>query len=141
MSTDQPRFSSSQQSPIWRLLPRPDGSSSKAAMIIGKKGVVRYRSKAVLKLLGYEAGELEGRPFWDLLSGESKETAREAFRQMREDGRRLAEWTFCFRLPSGKQRWLAGKVVNFLKDPRLGGILAYWERVGSAQGKPTANRS
>ena len=118
---------STSRDPIWRLMPHLDGTSSKVVTVLDEKGLVRYQSRSICHLLGLRAEQCVGRPLWGLLREESQEAARKAVRQMAENEAPFGKWRFCFQSASGGKRWLTGKAVSFLKDPRLGGIVVSWE--------------
>ena len=116
-----------ERDPVWRLIPRLDGTSSKVVTVFDSDGVIRYQSRPICHLLGLQAHSCIGRRLQDLLKEESREAAAEALREMAEENVPRKKWRFCFKSASGNNCWLVGKAVNFLKDPRLGGIVVYWE--------------
>ena len=48
---------------------------------LDKDGVVRRVNRAECALLGYEAGEMLGRPVWEFIAGAEREAGREVFRR------------------------------------------------------------
>lgn len=108
-------------------MPHLDGPSSKVVTVLDKEGVIRYQSPPICHLLGLTSQQCVGQPLWKLLRSESRGEARQAVREMVEHEASFGTWKFCFRSASGDKRWLIGKAVNFLKDPRMGGIVVCWE--------------
>ena len=114
-----------QQDPVWRLTPQLDGTSH--VTVLDGDGIIRYLSRPICHLLGLDAHTCVGRPLWSLLQEESTTLARKAVRGMAENETSFEEWTLCFQSSSGGEQWLEGKAINFLRDPRLGGIVVWWE--------------
>ena len=114
---------------LWRFIPRLDHTSSKAVMVLNAEAVIRFQSLPVEQFLGYAADEIVGHPLLSFLDSNSKKAARKAIERMAEFGERFSEWCFCFQPASGKKLWLKGRAVNFLKDPRLAGIMVYWDEL------------
>ena len=114
---------------LWRFIPRLDRSSSKAIMVLDKGGVIRFQSLPLKWILGYRPKDITGDLLLDHIQQHSKKVAQKALARMTEQGERFSQWRFCFRSASGGKQWLEGKAVNFLKDPRLAGIMVYWEEM------------
>ena len=114
---------------LWRLIPRLDHTSSKAVMVLNAEAVVQFQSLPVEQFLGYAADEVVGHPMTAFLDRCSKKAARKAIERMVKFGERFSEWHFCFQPASGEKLWLKGKAANFLKDPRLAGIMVYWDKL------------
>jgi PAS domain S-box-containing protein len=112
--------------PIWRLIPDLRGTSTKVVSVLDEDGTLRYQSDLVKSLLGFDADALVGRPLEALLCDASRQQAREAVARMVNDKEKFDSWRFEFHTASGGTIWLEGMASNFLRDPRLGGILVYW---------------
>lgn len=112
--------------PFWRFIPRLEGTSSNLVTVLDEEGMIRYQSPPIKWVLGYEPSQVEGRPLTTFLHEQSQQTARQAVDRMTEEEKPAAHWELCFRAASGNYWWLEGMATNFLKDPRLGGILVYW---------------
>ncbi len=118
-----------QGEPFWRLIPRLQGASSNVITVLDAQGTVRYQSRPVRWLLGHRAEDLVGRPFASLLCAPSVGVARAALAHMAAGGARFDLWRLCFRTVAGEGLWLEGMASNFLKDPRLDGIMVYWREL------------
>jgi PAS domain S-box-containing protein len=115
--------------PIWRLIPHLSGTSSKVVAVLSGEGVVRHQSAPIKWLLGFDAEEFIGKPLRAFLCDGSRERAREAIARMARAEEKFDCWRLEFQTASGGSLWLEGMASNFLRDPRLGGILVYWREL------------
>lgn len=116
---------------FWRLIPHLGPTLGEAIMLLGEDGSIHFHSPPLLDLLGCSRERINGTCIVNHLAKPSRDAARNALRRMREDGERFRQWHFCFRTTTGEKKWLLGRAVNFLKDPRLGHILVCWKERGS----------
>jgi hypothetical protein len=119
----------SMSEPIWRLIPHLSGTSSKVVAVLSGEGVVRHQSAPIKWLLGFDAEEFIGKPLRAFLCDGSRERAREAIARMARAEEKFDCWRLEFQTASGGSLWLEGMASNFLRDPRLGGILVYWREL------------
>lgn len=120
--------------PIWRFIPRLEGTSSRVISVLTADGTIRYQSPPLKWILGFEPERLVGRSLFTFLHAKSRDGAREAIRRMVEDGEQFGHWKLCFRAASGNYQWLEGMASNFLQDPRLEGIVIYWREMYAKRG-------
>jgi len=128
-SNDRPRAADRESEPVWRLIPHLNESSSKIVSVLDEEGVIRHQSDPVKWLLGFDAETLVGQSLEAVLCGSSRERAEEAVDRMARGEEKFDTWRFEFRTASGETFWLEGMASNFLRDPRLGGILVYWREL------------
>lgn len=114
---------------FWRLIPRLDGTTTRMVTALDDDGTILYQSPPVERFLGYSPSEMVGVPLVEFLKEPSRTAARDAFRRMTDEGWLFDSWRFCFEMASGERMWLEGQASNFLKDPRLGGIIVYWQEM------------
>lgn len=115
----------------WRLIPQLTRTTSKVISVLGEDGTIRYQNHVMCRLLDYEAGEAVGRPLTHLLHPHSKSAARVSIGRMARQEATFDAWTLRFYTASKNTIWLEGLASNFLKDPRLGGIMVYWRRINT----------
>jgi PAS domain S-box-containing protein len=97
--------------------------------VLDGDGTIRYQNHVMCRLLNYEVDETVGWPLTQLLHPHSKKVARVSIDRMARQQATFDAWTLRFRTASEKTIWLEGLASNFLKDPRLGGIMVYWRRM------------
>ena len=115
-----------EEEPVWRLIPHLNDTSSNIVSVLSEEGIVRYQSKPVKWLLGFEAETLVGQSLGELLCPSCEERAQEAVARMVRGEEKFDCWRLQFRTASGGSFWMEGMASNFLRDPRLNGILVYW---------------
>lgn len=123
-------YPSSEAGQHWRLIPQLTRTTSKVISVLGEKGTIRYQNHVMCRLLDYEADEAVGRPLTHLLHPHSKPAARMAIDRMVRQEATFDAWTLRFYTAS-TDLWLEGLASNFLKDPRLGGIMIYWRKINT----------
>lgn len=114
--------------PFWKMIPELTHTSSRLVSVLGKGGKIRYLSGPVCRLLGYDVERLTGGSFLRVVSRASRRSAQRAIDRMVCGDELFDRWRLRFCTASGEQLWLEGMASNFLDDPRLGGILVYWNR-------------
>jgi PAS domain S-box-containing protein len=100
-------------------------------MVLDEDGSIRYQTESTKRLLGYNDNELVGRSLVDLLHLHSKAAGRAAINRMTRNESKFEAWKLRFNTASGDTIWLEGMASNFLKDPRLGGIMVYWRELNA----------
>ena len=115
--------------PVWRLIPHLSSTSSKVISVLSAEGVIRYQSKPIKWLLGYDADDFVGVSLTEFLHIDSRERAEEAVARMAGAEEKFDSWRLQFHTASGGTFWLEGMASNFLNDSRLGGILVYWREL------------
>lgn len=125
----RPQSPTSEAEPIWRLVPYLNGTSSKVVAVLDEESVIRYQSAPIKWLVGFKAEKLVGEPLRAFLCDGSQERAAEAVARMACGEEKFDSWKLEFQTASGESLWLEGMASNFLRDPRLGGILVYWREL------------
>jgi PAS domain S-box-containing protein len=111
--------------------------SSKVVSVHDDAGCIQFYSRGFLNLLGYEAKDVIGQALINLVHPRSKRAARAGVDRMRRHESTFDAWTFQFVTASGDAVWLDGLASNFLRDPRLGGIMVYWTPRPTGSGAPS----
>ncbi len=98
-------------------------NSSDAQAILDADGRVRYESVAVERILGYKAGDWEGRPFASLVHEEDRPTVEQALADLASG--QGGERRFDFRIQHSDGTWRTMEAIgrNLLEDPAVGGIV------------------
>ena len=98
-------------------------NSSDAQAILDADGRVRYESVAVERILGYKAGDWEGRPFGSLVHDEDRATVEQALADLASG--QGAERRFEFRIQHTDGTWRTMEAIgrNLLDDPAVAGIV------------------
>ncbi len=98
-------------------------NSSDAQAILDADGRVRYESVAVERILGYKAGDWEGRPFGSLVHDEDRATVEQALADLASG--QGAERRFEFRIQHTDGTWRTMEAIgrNLLEDPAVAGIV------------------
>jgi two-component system NtrC family sensor kinase len=91
--------------------------------ILAADGTIRYQSPAVLRILGYEPHELEGRNAFEFIPEEDIQRAVALFEQLRAAPGATATREFRFRHKDGSWRILEAVGRNMLDHPMLAGFL------------------
>jgi len=91
--------------------------------ILAADGTIRYESPAVLRILGYEPHELEGRNAFEFMPEEDIQRAVALFEQLRAAPGATATLEFRFRHKDGSWRILEAVGRNMLDHPMLAGFL------------------
>ena len=120
---------SKEPEPVWRLIPHLSGTASKVVSILDDDGTIRYQTDPIKWLLGFDADVLLGEPLTSFLCPNSKSQAEEHIARMADHEEKFDCWRLQFCTASGGTLWLEGMASNFLRDPRLGGILVYWREL------------
>jgi len=69
-------------------------------------GMVRRVNRAECALLGYEAGDMLGRPIWEFISGTDREASRVTFRRKLSGERPLRPYQRCYLRRDGGDLWV-----------------------------------
>ena len=98
-------------------------NSSDAQAILDADGRVRYESVAVERILGFKAGDWEGRPFGSLVHDEDRSTVEQALADLASG--HGAERRFEFRIKHTDGTWRTMEAIgrNLLEDPAVAGIV------------------
>ncbi|HEY4189165.1 MAG TPA: EAL domain-containing protein [Candidatus Limnocylindrales bacterium] len=98
-------------------------NSSDAQAILDADGRVRYESVAVERILGYKAGDWEGRPFGSLVHDEDRSAVEQALADLASGPG--AERRFEFRIQHTDGTWRTMEAIgrNLLEDPAVAGIV------------------
>jgi two-component system NtrC family sensor kinase len=91
--------------------------------ILDTDGTIRYESPAVLRILGYEPHELEGRSAFEFMPDEDVQKAGSLLERLRVASGTTATLEFRFRHKDGSWRILEAIGRNMLDHPMLAGIL------------------
>ncbi|HUP37405.1 MAG TPA: PAS domain S-box protein [Candidatus Limnocylindria bacterium] len=91
--------------------------------ILAADGTIRYESPAVLRILGYEPHELEGRNAFEFMPEEDIQQAVALIEQLRAAPGATATIEFRFRHKDGSWRILEAVGRNMLDHPLLAGFL------------------
>ena len=91
--------------------------------VIEPDGAIRYESPSILRILGYDSGELAGRKVQDFVHPDDRSLMADTIREMMES--RGAERTteYRFRHKDGTWRTLEAKCTNLADDPAVLGIV------------------
>ena len=73
---------------------------------LDKDGVVRRVNRAECALLGYEAGEMLGRPVWEFVAGAQRESGRELYPQKLSGERPLEPHQRLYKRRDGGEAWV-----------------------------------
>ena len=99
------------------------GNALDIITILSADGTIRYESPAVLRILGYEPHELEGRSAFDFMPDEDVQRAIVVLEQLRAAPGATATLEFRFRHKDGSWRMLEAIGKNMLDHPMLAGVL------------------
>jgi len=91
--------------------------------ILNVDGTIRYESPSVLRILGYEPHELEGRSAFEFMPDEDVQRAVAVLDQLRRAPGETATLEFRFRHKDGSWRILEAIGKNMLDHPMLAGVL------------------
>lgn len=91
--------------------------------IIDNKGIIRYESPSIKRVLGYSQDELIGRSPLDLTHPEDVSNIRQVLDRLRQRGMTSAPVEFSFRHKDGGWRILEGVAKHAVEDPAVGGIV------------------
>ena len=70
------------------------------------EGVVRRVNRAECAMLGYQAGEMLGRPIWEFIAGAEREASREALRRKLSGEQPLTPYERCYLRRDGDELWV-----------------------------------
>jgi nitrogen fixation negative regulator NifL len=91
--------------------------------ILDADGTIRYESPSVLRILGYEPHELEGRSAFEFMPAEDVQRAIAVLDRLRSAPGRTGTLEFRFRHKDGSWRTLEAMGRNMLDHPMLAGFL------------------
>jgi PAS domain S-box-containing protein len=91
--------------------------------ILDVDGTIRYESPSVLRILGYEPHELEGRSAFEFMPDEDVQRAIAVLGRLRATSGGTATLEFRFRHKDGSWRTLEAIGKNMLDHPMLAGVL------------------
>jgi PAS domain S-box-containing protein len=91
--------------------------------ILDVDGTIRYESPSVLRILGYEPHELEGRSAFEFMPDEDVQRAIAVLGRVRATSEGTATLEFRFRHKDGSWRTLEAIGKNMLDHPMLAGVL------------------
>ncbi|MFM7488534.1 MAG: PAS domain S-box protein, partial [Cytophagales bacterium] len=98
-------------------------NASEVITIYEEDDRIRYVSPSVESIFGYTAKELQGKTDTDLIHPNSKEIAKEFFRQLREKPDEKVTVQIEYRIKDGSYIWIECLGTNFMSNPAIQGLI------------------
>jgi PAS domain S-box-containing protein len=98
-------------------------NASEVITIYEEDGTIRYVSPSVESIFGYTAKELQGKSDADLIHPNSKEIAREFFKQLQENPNKKITIQIEYRVKDGSYIWVECLGTNFMSNPAIHGLI------------------
>jgi len=112
-------------------------NASEIVTILEANGLIRYKSPAVERVLGFRPAEVVGRMCSELTHADDREAFLATFQRVLENPGQPVPYGVRFRHRDGSYRWLEGIATNLLNDHGVAGIVAnsrdVTERIESEQ--------
>ena len=99
-------------------------NSHDVVSLLDREGVMEYVSDSVTRTLGFEASELVGRNVFGLIHPDDLAHSRQMFAACLAQPQRPVRMEYRCRHHDGSWRYVEGVVVNRIKEPAVGGIVA-----------------
>jgi diguanylate cyclase (GGDEF)-like protein/PAS domain S-box-containing protein len=97
--------------------------SSDLVTVMETRGIVRYQSPAIERMLGYSQEELLGKNAFDYVHPDDRQTVRTAFDEGLKDPGLHPSEEYRFRHKDGSWRWLESVGTNLIREPGVGGYV------------------
>lgn len=98
-------------------------NTSEIIAIVDEKGIVKYKSPNIERILGWKPEELVGRETFFLTHPDDAETVRNALFEITRDGNRSTSLEYRCRHKDGTYKNVLLNAVNLFHDPDIQGIL------------------
>jgi diguanylate cyclase (GGDEF)-like protein/PAS domain S-box-containing protein len=109
-------------------------SSSDLLIVVDEEGAIAHATSPVERLLGYDAEDLVGTPFLELVDPEDREGAAAAFDAAGSEAEDAASATWRVQSADGALIDVEGTCVNLVEDPSIAGFIVTLRDVGERKG-------